>query len=412
MRAYAGKRVLMLLENNPFPQDPRVRREANALVAAGYRVAVVCPADAGQPWRETVNDVSVFRYAAPPPGQGMLGYVWEYAYSITAAFLLSLVVWVRCGFDVIHASNPPDLFFLIAACYKPFGVRFIFDHHDLTPEMYRARFAGKRSRLVPRLLVLLEQLSCRLADHVIATNHSYRAVELQRGRVPPERISIVRNGPELDRIRLVAPDPDLRKEPGTIIGYAGVLGYQDGLDYLLRALHHLIRDLGRRDFLCVIVGKGDALPSLKTLATQLCLDDHVRFTGWVSDADYVRYLSTADICVVPDPSNPFTDRSTMIKISEYMALAKPIVAFDLPEHRFTAQDAALYAPPNDELALARALAELMDDPERGREMGALGRHRVETQFTWSHSVPSLLAAYEAVLSRTTERLSEERLVSP
>jgi glycosyltransferase involved in cell wall biosynthesis len=400
MKVAAGNRVLMLLENNPYPQDGRVRREARALVTAGYGVAVVCPSKPGQPWREMIDGVRVYRFPAPPAGQGFLGYLWEYGYSMAAAFILSLLVFLREGFDVIHAHNPPDTFVFIAVCYKLLGKRFVYDHHDLAPEMYYARFGGKGNRLVYRALVALEQLSCRVADHVIATNQSYKSVEMQRGRVPEDRITIVRNGPELQRLRPVAPDPRLRQGGKTIIGYAGVIGFQDGVDYLLRALHHLAHDLGRTDFYCVIIGTGAAQAGLQVLADRLALGEHVWFTGWVPDSDgsYVRYLSTADICVAPEPSGPFNDRSTMIKLTEYMALAKPIVAFDLPEHRFTAQGAALYVRPNDELEFAGALAALMDDPARRQAMGALGRRRVETELAWCHSVPNLLAAYGAVLS--------------
>lgn len=403
MKASAGSRVLMLVENMAYPQDSRVRREARALTDAGYRVSVIGPAGAGQPWRETLDGVRVYRYPAPPGGNGFLGFLWEYGYSMVATFILSLLVSVREGFDIIHAANPPDLFVFVAGFHKLLGKRFVYDHHDLAPEMYYARFGQGGNRLVYRALVVLEKLSCRFADHVIATNQSYKSVEMRRGRVPEDRITIVRNGPDPNRLRAVEPDPDLRRKGVTILGYVGAIGFQDGLDSLLRALHHLVHDLGRTDFFCVIIGTGDAWASVKALATQLRLDDQVWFTGWVSAADLVRYLSSADICVDPDPSNPFTDRSTMIKMTEYMALEKPIVAFDLPEHRFTAGDAALYVRPNDELAFARALAQLMDDPARRQVMGSLGRRRIETELAWRYSVPHLLEAYRTLLSERCDK---------
>ncbi len=397
MRASVGSRVLMLLENNPYPQDGRVRREATALVAAGHRVVVICPADTGQAWREEINEVHVYRYPAPLEANGFLAYVWEYGYSMVAIFIISLLVLLREGFDVVHAHNPPDTFFFVAAFYKLLGKRFVYDHHDLSPEMYYARFGGTGNPLIYRALVWLEKLSCQLADHVIATNESYKRIEMERGRVPEEQITIVRNGPELDRLRPVEPDLYLQSKAKTIIGYVGVMGFQDGVDYFLRALGHLVCDLGRTDFLSVIIGQGDAWASLKKLATELGLDGYVWFTGRVSDSDLIRYLSTADICVDPDPSNPFNDRSTMIKMTEYMALGKPIVAFDLPEHRFTAQDAAQYVTPNDEMEFARALAQLMDDPERRQAMGSFGRQRVETKLAWRYSVPKLLEVYRMML---------------
>ncbi|MEM4847074.1 MAG: glycosyltransferase family 4 protein [Thermosphaera sp.] len=395
----ARERVLMLLENQTYPQDPRVRREATALVDAGYRVYVIAPKRKDQPLQEVIDGVCVYRYPAPPAANSVLGYLWEYGYSLVASSVLSLLVFLREGFDIVHAHNPPDAFVFIAAFYKLLGKRFVYDHHDLAPEMYHARFNGRGNRLIYQTLVVLEKLSCRLADHVIATNESYKAMEMQRGGVPEERITIVRNGPELESVRLVKPDPELRSRAKTIIGYVGVMGFQDGIDYLLRALHHLVYDLGRSDFFCVLIGVGDARASLKQLATQLGLDPFIWFTGWVSDADLIRYLSTADICVDPDPSNAFNDRCTMIKMTEYMALAKPIVAFDLPEHRYTARGAALYVKPNDELEFARALVQLMDNSARRREMGSLGRHRIETELAWRHSVPALLNAYASVTAK-------------
>jgi glycosyltransferase involved in cell wall biosynthesis len=216
--------------------------------------------------------------------------------------------------------------------------------------------------------------------------------------VPEERITVVRNGPDLSLLQPVQPDARIRQTGKTIIAFAGVMGAQDGVDYLLRALWHLVTDLGRTDFLCLLIGGlGDARPDLQVLASRLGLDDYVWFSGWVSDDDYVRYLCSADICVAPDPSNPFTDRSTMIKVVEYMALGKPIVAFDLPEHRVSARAAALYAKPNDELAFARALVELMDDPLRRGEMGSFGRRRAERELAWSYSVPNLLSVYDRVM---------------
>ena len=385
----------MLLENQPYPQDHRVRREATTLAAAGYRVSVICPSSPGQSWRETVDSVRVYRFKAPPPANGFLGYFWEYACSTAAAFVLSLVVFLTEGFDVIHAHNPPETFVFVAAFYKLFGKRFVFDHHDLSPEMYRARFSDGGSTVVYHALVLLERLTCLVADHVIATNESYKAVEIERDHVPVDRITIVRNGVEIPAP--IHPDPVLRKKAKTIIAFVGVMGFQDGVDYLLRALHHLLHDLGRGDFYCVLMGNGDAWVTLKALAKTLSLDNHVRFTGIVRGNDLFRYLSSADICVDPDPANAYNNRCTMIKMMEYMAFEKPIVAFDLPEHRVTAQQAAIYVTPNDEHAFATALAQLMDDPRMRSAMGACGRHRIETALAWRYSVPNLLDVYRKVL---------------
>ncbi len=399
MKRSVGNRVLMLLENCSYPRDDRVRQEARTLAVAGYQVSVICPLDPGQPWREILDGVRVYRFPAPPPANSFLGYLWEYGYSMAATFALSLLVLLREGFDVVHAHHPPDTFVFIAAFYKLFGKRFVYDHHDLAPEMYYARFGGSGNRLVYHALVLLEKLSCRLADHVIATNQSYKRVEMQRGHVPEERITIVRNGPDLNRLRPTEPDPDLRRMGKTIIVYVGVMGFQDGVDYLLRALQHLVYNLGRTDFFCVLVGAGDASPGLESLTEQLDLAHYVSFTGWVGYTEVARYLSAADIGVAPEPSNSYNDRSTAVKIMEYMSLGKPTVAFDLPEHEATAQDAAAYARTNDELEFAQQIAALMDNPVRRKKMGEKGRERIEKELAWSHQEKFLLEAYEALVSQ-------------
>ena len=390
----------MLLENCSYPEDRRVMAEATALAQAGYRVTVIAPALQGQPSHEVIADVGVYRYPAPPALGGALGFVCEYGYSMAASFVLSLFVFVRHGFDVIHAHNPPDLFVLTAAFYKPFGVKFVFDHHDLSPEMYGVRFGAGRREAIYRVLVLLEKLSCRLADHVITTNESHVAVETQRDGVPRERITIVRNGPDLS-LRPIDADPTLRRRGNTIIGFVGAMSAQDGVDYFLRALQHLVYDLRRTDLFCVLVGDGDARARSQVLATELGVSPYVWFTGPLARSAWMPLLSGADICVEPAPSNPYNDRSTTLKLGEYMALSKPIVAFDLPEHRVTAREAAHYVTPNDELEFALALEQLMDDPERRERMGVFGRQRLESALAWPHSVPSLLQAYRTLFADTT-----------
>jgi glycosyltransferase involved in cell wall biosynthesis len=386
----------MLLENESYPQDNRVRLEARSLAAAGYRVSVICPSTRGLPWRDVLDGVRVYRFPPPPPSNGFLGYVWEYAYAMVMTFALSLLVLVSEGFEIIHAHCPPDTFLFVAAFYKMFGKRFVYDHHDLAPEMYQARFGGGGNRLVYHALLALEKQCCRWADHVIATNQSYRAIEMERGRVPQARVTVVRNGPDLERLCPMSIDPGLRRKGRLNICYLGVMGFQDGVDYLLRALRHLVCTVGRTDFLCVLVGSGDALASLKSLALELGLADYVLFAGWVDYTEVARYLSAAHICVAPEPSNSYNDRSTAIKVMEYMALGKPIVAFDLPEHRYSAQGAAVYARPNDELDFARKIAALMDEPKRRHRMGRTGRRRVEEELAWSHQEKHLLEAYQAL----------------
>ena len=403
MKTSTGNRVLMLLENTCFPRDARVSLEAATLVNAGYHVTVISPASPDQRWHEILDGVSVYRYPGPCSGGGVLGYVWEYGISIAATFLLSLWVFVRHGFDVVHAHSPPDLFVFVAVFYKVFGKRFVYDHHDLSPEMYLARAGGNGNRLMYRALVLFEKLSCRLADHVIATNHSYKTMEMQRARVPEERITVVRNGPDLERLVHVAPDESLRRNGTKIIGYLGNMGMQDGIDCLLRSLKHLKEDFGRTDFYCILMGDGDALQSSIQLATELDLDDNLCFAGYARGATLLRYLSTMDVGVCPDPSSAYSDRSTMIKVMEYMAMRKPTVAFDLPENRVTARSAALYARPNNERDFARQIVTLMDDPQRCARMGRLGRQRIENELAWSCQEQYLLRAYRKLATRPEPR---------
>ncbi len=398
-------RVLMLVENNSYPKDPRVRKEAEALAAAGYRVCVISPADQRQRWHERVSGVDVYRFPAPPAANGMVGYLYEYGYSMMGMFLLSLWVFLRVGFDVIHAANPPDTLVFIAAFYKCLGKRFVFDHHDLAPEMYYARFPKSRNRLVYWALVTCEKLSCRFADQVIAVNTSYKSIEMSRGKVPESRIAVVRNGPVL-KSRTPVKSTCVPKQKGKItVVYAGIIGVQDGVDILLRVISRLVFELGRTEVSCLIVGDGDAMHDLKQLVQELRLEAYVQFTGWISDAaTYMQYISSADICVDPSPSNAYNDCCTAIKMMEYMAAAKPIVAFDLREHRFTAGPSALYARPNDEGAFATAIAELMDDEPRRGAMGEAGHRRVEQELAWQYSVPVLLAVYSRLFPRSYQQV--------
>lgn len=395
----------MLLENCPYPEDIRVLLEARALTEAGYRVTVICPRDAAQPWCEQLDGVSVYRYPAPPEANSFWGYLWEYGYALVATFFISLWVCLRHGFDILHAHNPPDLFCLIAAFYKPLGKRFVYDHHDLAPEMYTVRFEHGGNRWAHRALCGLEWLSHRLADHVIVVNESYKRMAMTRGQVPERRLTVVRNGPDVTLLRVARPKPQLealRSHGRAILAYVGVMGYQDGLDYLLRALHHLVHDLDRTDFCCVLIGHGDAYAELQAMTHALALNDYIKFTGWVDYGEVGGYLQAADICVAPEPSNAYTDPSTTIKMMEHMALGKPIVAFELPEHQWSARESALYARPNDELDFARHLAALMDDPQRRQRMGDYGRNRIETALAWPYQAKHLVEAY-AVLTASGRR---------
>jgi glycosyltransferase involved in cell wall biosynthesis len=402
MTGSVGKRILMLLENQSYPEDTRVLNEARELVQHGYQVTLICPAKKTQKSFEILDGVRIYRYHWPRGGEGLLGYLWEYGLSLFFTFWLTLWVFVRHGFDAIHSHSPPDLYFLIAAPYKLLGKKFVFDHHDISPEMYEARFPDGSNRRMYKILMLCEKLTCRLANHIISVNESYKKLVVERHGIPAANVTVVRNGPNFHDRYAVDPDLALRDRKQTILGYVGVMGYQDGIDSFIRAMHQLRHTLGRTDFYAVLIGKGSSLQSLKDLVKELDISEHCWFTGFVSNEDLLKLLSSTDICIAPDPYNSFNDRSTMIKVLEYMTFRKPIVAYRLVEHQVSAGDAALYANVNDELDFAKKIQELMDNPGLRQQMGHIGRKRIEDVLAWQHQAPHLLQAYETVFARNTK----------
>jgi glycosyltransferase involved in cell wall biosynthesis len=384
-------RVLSLVENNPYPLDFRVRREAHTLRDAGCQVTVIAPRDAAQPWSEDVDGISVYRFPAPPGGSGLLSYALEFGYATLAILLLAAWVWFRRGVDVIHAANPPDTLFIVGSIFKVLGKRFVFDQHDLAPETYLSRF-GRREDIVYRTLRVLEYCSYAVADVVIATNHSYKRVALTRGRKQADTVFVVRNGPPFS-YQAVDPDPDVVRRAKYLIGYVGTIGPQDGVDYWIRAVHELVFKFLRRDFLAIIIGNGDALASVRELARELRVADYVWFTGRLPELEVRKRLSAVHVCVQPDPMSPLNDVSTMNKLMEYMALGKPTVAFDLAETRYSAGEAALYVRPNDEIEFARQVSWLLDNPAERERIGEAGRRRVREALAWEYSAQELLRAY-------------------
>jgi len=397
-------RVLMLVENLPCPFDRRVWQEAGALRDAGYAVSIICPTGKGcEKKYEVIDDIHIWRYELPREGAGAAGYLVEYGAALLFTFILAFKVLLKRGFDVVHACNPPDLFFLIGGFYKLFGKKFVFDHHDANPELYEAKF-GRRD-LLWKLMVWLEKLTFRTADVSIATNDSYRRIAIERGGMRPEKVFVVRSGPSLERMKIGPPVEALKNGRRYLVGYVGVMGKQEGIDYLLRAAAHLVHVMKRSDVHFGLVGGGTSLVEMKALAQELRIGDYVSFTGRVSDGALLAMLNTADVCVNPDIANEMNDISTMNKVMEYMALGKPLVQFDLTEGRFSAQQASLYARPNDAVDLAVKIAELLDDPARRAAMGAFGRRRVERELEWRYEAPKLLAAYRSLwpLSPVVER---------
>jgi len=385
-------RVLLLVENNSYPFDFRVRREAQALLEAGYQVSVIAPRGPAQPWTEDIEGISVYRFPAPPDGVGVLSYAFEFGYATLAMLLLTAWVSVSKGVDVIHAANPPDTLCVIGILFKLFGKRFVFDQHDLAPETYLSRFEQPRANLIYKILCFMERLSYAAADAVIVTNESYKQVAIKRGSKHPDKVFIVRNGPPLT-YQPLEPYPDLVRRANYRIGYIGTIGPQDGVDYWLRAIREIVFTLGRRDFLAIIIGSGDALAGVQALAKELEIEAYVLFTGRLSEFESRKHLSAVNVCVQPDPLSPLNDKSTMNKLMEYMALGKPTVAFDLVETRFSAQDAAIYVKPNDELEFAKQVSRLLDNPDECEKMGEIGRNRVANTLAWDYSAPELLRVY-------------------
>jgi glycosyltransferase involved in cell wall biosynthesis len=384
---------LLIVENLTVPFDRRVWMEAVSLTEAGYQVSIICPTG-GEYSRayEQIEGITIYRYRSPRPTRGHMSYFWEFFYCWAMTAFLSLRVLRREGFDIIHACNPPDTFFLLGMLYKPFGKRFVYDQHDLCPEVYLARFKRKPNLLYRGLLVL-ERLTYATADLVLSPNESYREMAIKRGNVPPERVMVVRSAPDPRRFQSVPPDIALKRGRRFLVVYLGVMAPQDGVDLLIDVVDYLVHQRGRRDVTFALIGSGDSYYDLRKLASERGLDDYVTFTGRIPDEEVERYISSSDVCVSPDPKNELNDHSTMNKVLEYMALAKPSVAFDLKETRFSAGPSALYALPNDPADFGERVLELLADEPLRREMGALGLERLRAHLGWAHSRRALLRAY-------------------
>ena len=393
---HAG-RVLLISENAPVPADRRVWNISRTLAGAGWEVVIVCAQgeDRDSAPYELLEGIEIHRYPLRPAGS-TVGYAREYIQALWRIRRLVRRLARSRHFDVVHACNPPDILLLAARSLRRRGARFVFDHHDLVPELYRSRF-GRGEDLGYRATLAAERLTYRMADVSLATNGSYARVAIERGGMDPEDVFVVRNGPDLTRFRPVEPDPAWRRGREHLIAYLGIMGPQDGVDHALRALAFL--RCRRDDWHAVFIGDGDALPAMRALAQELGLDDRVEFAGWRGDDDIRRILCTADVCLAPDPPSPLNDVSTMIKIPEYMALGRAVASYSLPESRVSAGEAAIYATPGDPDSLGRCVADLLDDPGRRSRMGALARERVERELAWQHSEGALLAAYARVLSR-------------
>jgi glycosyltransferase involved in cell wall biosynthesis len=393
----ADRRILIIVENLPLPFDRRVWQEAGALRDAGAVVTIICPTGKGYDARhEIIDGIEIHRHPLPAEGNGPLGYALEYGSALFWEFTLALRVFLGAGFDVIQGCNPPDLIFLVALPFKLLGRKFVFDHHDINPELFEAKF-GRRG-FFWRLLLILERLTFLVADISIATNESYRRIAVERGRMRPENVFVVRSGPDISRLKPVPPVDRWRKGRRFLVGYVGVMGEQEGIDLLLDAVSALV-SRGRTDIQFCLVGGGPSLQSLRERCARQGLDAYVTFTGRAPDQDLFEILSTADVCVNPDRVNAMNDKSTMNKILEYMAFGKAVVQFEVTEGRVSAADASLYARANDPVDMADKIERLLDSPEDRDRMGAIGVARVADDLSWAHQAPKLLSAYQHLFSR-------------
>jgi glycosyltransferase involved in cell wall biosynthesis len=393
MSVFKNKHILIIVENLPVPFDRRVWQEANTLRDNGAKVSIICPKMKGcLTAHEVINDIEIYRHPNPFEANGPVGYFLEYSNALFWEFILSWRVYFKKRFHVIHGCNPPDLIFLVALWFKIFGAKYVFDHHDINPELFIAKF--NRKGFFYRVIVLLERLTFLTANYCISTNESYKEIAIRRGKVPEEKIQVVRSGPKLERLKLLLPDKQFLKGRKYLVGYVGVIGEQESIDLLLESAKHIVSI--RKDIQFAIVGEGTSLNKVKQLSTEMGLDDYIDFYGRVSDDSLIAILNSADVCVNPDKPNEMNNLSTMNKIMEYMALKKPIVQYDLKEGRFTAREASLYAEWGNTIDFADKIMQLVDNPKQRQEMGDYAFKRVLSELSWEFESVKLVKFYKMV----------------
>jgi glycosyltransferase involved in cell wall biosynthesis len=391
-------RVLIIVQNLPVPFDRRVWLECQALISDGHQVAVVCPKGGGDPAYELINTVELYKYRPYAPGGSKVSFIVEYAYSFLATAWLTLKARRSGRFGVVQACNPPDIFWPIGMALRALdGTRFVFDHHDLCPELFESRFPGG-PKLPYKMLRALERRTHRTADHVISTNESYRDIAVNRSGKPASKVTVVRTGPDPDQLTRGEAHPELRRGRRFLAAYIGVMGPQDGVDIVVRAADVVVHEFGRDDIAFTLIGSGDCFDDLVRLRDELGLAGHVEFTGRAPDEQVAQIMSSADVGLSPDPKNPLNDVSTMNKTMEYMAYELPVVAFDLRETHVSAGDAAVYVTPNDVHEYAAAIVALMDSESARARMAKLGRARVEQELAWSHQLGAYLGVYHDLIA--------------
>lgn len=388
------RKILIIVENLPVPFDTRVWQEATTLAREGYTVSVICPKGKGyNEDYEYLEGVHIYRHNLPKEGNGPIGYAREYFSALWHEYRLARKIYKERGFHVIHGCNPPDNIYMVASRFKGKGVDYVFDHHDICPELYEAKF-GKTSGPLYKSQLWLERHTYDHCTFAFVTNESYKEIAIRRGGMSPDKVHVLRSGPRLERLKIQPPKPEIKRGKRFMVGYLGVIGQQEGIEYLLEAARYLRDEKGRDDIFWGIVGGGPHLEALRRKSEEMGLQDIVEFTGRVSDEKMLDYLNTADVCVNPDEYNAMNDKSTMNKVLEYMALGKPIVQFDLTEGRYSAQDASLYAERNNARDMADKIAMLLDDPARREKMAAIGRERILNELSWEHTSRALISAYD------------------
>ncbi|NRN68667.1 Glycosyltransferase involved in cell wall biosynthesis [Kibdelosporangium sp. 4NS15] len=391
--------VLIIVQNLPVPLDRRVWLECQALTAAGFTVSVICPKGPDDSAYQELSGVHIYKYIPPPQAKGALGYLLEFVYCWLRTARLTLKVWRREPFHVIQACNPPDTYWALARLWRGRGVKFVFDHHDLNPEVFRSRFGepeGLAARVQLAGLYWLERRTFHTADRVISTNQSYQRIAWDRGGVPPEHTAVVRSGPDTSVMRPGEPKPELRNGREHLVAWLGIMGPQDGVDGVLEIARKIVHEHGREDVQFALLGFGDCLEDLKKQCTELGLDDHVTFTGRVGPREIADYLSTASLGLSADPLSPLNDVSTMNKTMEYMAYALPVVAYRLTETVVSAGECAVYLEPGDTDGFAKAVIDLLDDPTRRKELGTAGRGRAQEVLDWRPQAEAYVGVYESL----------------
>jgi glycosyltransferase involved in cell wall biosynthesis len=395
--------VLIIVQNLPVPLDRRVWLECQALIARGYRVSVICPKGPGDPSRQHIDGVDIYKYAPAPEAKGLPGFVWEFTYSWLRTAWLSLTVRRNGRFDILQACNPPDTYWLLALLWRSSGVRFVFDHHDLNPELFISRFGQPRGWLKSleyRGLLWLERRTFRAAHRIISTNESYRAIAIRRGSRGSEDVTVVRSGPDTTQMRPIYPETPRAADDINLV-YLGIMGPQDGVDQVLLVVDELVHRRGRTNVNATLLGFGDCLEALKRQSRELGLDDHVTFTGRVDRVEIAEYLSRADIGLCPDLKTPLNDLSTMNKTMEYMAYGLPAVSFDLRETQVSGGNTVLYVPSGDVTAFADAVESLIDDPQLRAQLGRDARTRVSTLLDWRPQAEAYVSVFDDLSGRAT-----------